>query len=132
MFEKNPTKWQILKYSIGPLFCVHLFCKGSPYFLRFSVFWNYKIRGTYYALVYKNKGPLFFTIFGFLNLKIRPLTEIRLYHVNFKTPTVWGQRLSWWRNRFFFIFASIPRSSQLYQSLNAIIYTILFVKTLLK
>ena len=77
MFEKNPTKWQILKYSIGPLFCVHLFCKGSPYFLRFSVFWNYKIRETYYALVYKNKGPLFFTIFGFLNLKIRPLTEIR-------------------------------------------------------
>ena len=21
-------------------------------------FWNYKIKGTYYALVYKNKGPL--------------------------------------------------------------------------
>ena len=44
-------------YSAGPLFCVPLFCKASPYTI--FRFWNYKTRGLYYVLEYKNKGPLF-------------------------------------------------------------------------
>ena len=69
-----------------------LFCKGSPYFLRFSVseifqYYN-KIRGTCVVLVYKNKGPHILYDFRILKLQNEG-PPLYINYAELKTKSFW-------------------------------------------